>query len=161
MKQLRQFSFGLAAILTLFSCNKKDDNNSNPNPPVATLTGTWKITAMTSDKDVPAIISGTMTRDIWKEVPDCIKDNTETYQSDGSVVYDEGATKCDAADPQKKTGSYAYSHPALTVNGYQLTVLQLDATTLKYSQSTYYYYYNSNQQYDSLAIVATLTLQRQ
>ncbi|HRI59628.1 MAG TPA: lipocalin family protein, partial [Saprospiraceae bacterium] len=39
----------------------------------------------------------------------CDKDNFVEFKADGSFVSDEGATKCNAADPQQETGTWAFA----------------------------------------------------
>ena len=88
----------LAASMLAVSC-KKDDNNNNNNGPQMTkkemLTAkSWKATGMT--------IGGS---DFWPLVDACERDDLYTFKTDGTYIEDEGATKCDPADPQVITTS--------------------------------------------------------
>jgi len=165
MKKTRlAVTVGLLAALSV-SCSK-DDNNTTPDNPdpqqPASIIGTWKTVAITSDKDVPSQATGTMTKDIWLEAQSCVKDNTDTYKSGREIVMDEGATKCNPSSPQSQTGTYTHQGSTLTINGAAHNVLQLDNTTLKYSRTAKYYFINSStQSLDSTDIVATTTQQRQ
>lgn len=40
--------------------------------------------------------------------PACQQDNIERFETDGSLAFDEGATKCDPTDPQTEAGTWAF-----------------------------------------------------
>ncbi len=158
MKLINSMLIGSMIAVTLFSCNKKDSNSNNPNPPGATIVGTWKTVAMESDKEVELGIG--MTKNIFLAIHPCQQDNLETYTSktSGTRTQDEGATKCEPGDPQT-IGVVPYTISGDTIhfgaNAY-FKILSVDQTTLKYSfPSTW------KQGNDSFQIVITSTLQRQ
>ncbi len=102
----------LSATILLSACSKKDDpqpdpnnnNNSNNNNSAraAILTkGSWKITSSIRENELSD--GGTDTRDVAKFMDDCVIDNLYTLQKAGTVLVDEGATKCDEADAQQRT----------------------------------------------------------
>ncbi|MGC4037359.1 MAG: lipocalin family protein [Chitinophagaceae bacterium] len=74
-----------------FAC-KKDSTNNN----TSGKTKTQLITSSTWRFD-NAKLAGV---DVSGAFDDCEKDNTVTFVSNGTGTVDEGATKCDAADPQ-------------------------------------------------------------
>jgi hypothetical protein len=89
-KQLFSFIALLAiAFLLVSSCSKKD---TTPTPKTNTQLisqGTWKFsTATVGGSDASSMIQA------------CQKDNTMVFTSAGTGTVDEGATKCNAADPQ-------------------------------------------------------------
>jgi hypothetical protein len=86
------------AGFAFFACNKDDDND---NPPVTTVdllaSGTWKIDTIGFDADK----NGTIDEGVPGGLQACQLDNTLTFNKDSvSGVFDEGAAKCDTADPQ-------------------------------------------------------------
>lgn len=83
-------------VLSTSSC-KKDEAADK-------LKGTtWKQIGATVEPAQPFIGS-----DIWSLYDACIKDNLYTFNEDGTGKEDEGATKCDAADPQT-VNTYTWS----------------------------------------------------
>ncbi|MDB4062430.1 BACON domain-containing protein, partial [Vicingaceae bacterium] len=40
--------------------------------------------------------------------PACQQDNIQRFETDGSLAFDEGATKCDPTDPQTEAGNWAF-----------------------------------------------------
>ncbi|MCW5922393.1 MAG: lipocalin family protein [Saprospiraceae bacterium] len=53
----------------------------------------------------------------WQDDPleDCEKDDCINFRDDDTVVFDEGATKCDPADPQSTTFSWSLSADGKTL----------------------------------------------
>lgn len=47
----------------------------------------------------------------WVEdaIDNCSKDDCTTFKSDGTLTFDEGATKCDPTDPQTSSGNWSLS----------------------------------------------------
>ena len=85
--------------LIFMACNKDDDNNSTP--PVTAFdlltSGTWSIDTIAFDADK----NGTIDTPIPGGFQACDLDNTLTFNKDSATgVFDEGALKCSAADPQ-------------------------------------------------------------
>jgi hypothetical protein len=118
--------FAFAAIALLSSC-KKDD--ATPDNTALITTGKWKMTAETT--------AGINT---YATNLACEKDNTFAFATDGKVTFDEGATKCSAADPQSTTGTWAFSGTEkkkiiITDSGIAITcdISELTATSLKWT----------------------------
>jgi hypothetical protein len=82
----------LLASVFVIACKKDSDSNNNNTG----KTKTELITSSTWKFDNAKI----GTTDISGFFDDCDKDNTVTFVSNGTGTADEGATKCDAADPQ-------------------------------------------------------------
>lgn len=104
-------ALSLALLGGLTSC----DDNSDPNPaPIKTATEllmakSWKITAVTEKEgDEPA-------EDVYVDGPTCLQDNIYQFQTGGVFVLDEGATRCNSADPQTRTGTWAQSNSGMTL----------------------------------------------
>jgi hypothetical protein len=77
--------------------------------------------------------------DAYPTMASCLKDNRFTYYTNHTYVFDEGATKCDVADPQTSTFSWSFTdyESKLLLNSATYTIDQLDESTLVLStQST-------------------------
>jgi len=90
---------------TLFfsNCDKTDEA-----PPTNTdyiTKSSWKFDkAMSGGADVSAFVNT------------CYKDNTMIFQSNGNGTLDEGATKCNAADPQTANFTWNFTNNGSTLN---------------------------------------------
>lgn len=133
-----------ASLLTNCKKDKKtEDTTPAPTPaPAPTntekLTGkNFKMTAMTVSPGID--FGGVVITDLYAQLPSCFKDNTTRFNTDKSVTYDEGATKCDSSDPQTTTGSWVWSsdEKVLTIKedssdpGTSYTIVTNDGSTLK------------------------------
>lgn len=130
MKKYLFFLFAVipALILGLSSCSKDDDGNSNPKTKRELLTQSpWKYKSATVG-GVP--FSSFMT---------CQTDNTYSFNTSGSGVADEGATKCNAADPQSNPFTWSFqnaeteivlSSPLFTNGGTTITLVSVSETEL-------------------------------
>ena len=78
-------------VILLMGCKK---NDSSPLPPTATslLSRNWK------QNDILLTANG-MSQSVFSQQQACQTDNIYTFNTDGSVNVNEGATKCNAADP--------------------------------------------------------------
>lgn len=126
----------LASILILAasSCKKDDEEKTNTDK----LTGKnfvmsgWTI-------DPPVTIQGTSFADLWSFLPECTKDDFMVFNADGTVTFDEGATKCDPGDPQTDQGTWTYvdneTKISVTADGETdvMEIVELTDSTLKVS----------------------------
>lgn len=86
------------SALFIMSCKKDSDDNGGPSEKMKLITSAaWKYDIAKID------ITGDEVGD--QDLPpglleDCDKDNTLTFNTDSTGVVNNGATKCDAADPQ-------------------------------------------------------------
>jgi len=137
----------LASLLLLiistiaFSCKKDKDDNANTTKTKTELItkGSWKRTALISDPAYDWNANGVFDTNNLNTMFPCEKDNFETYQTNGMVVTNEGATKCDASDPQtwSVTWRFGDNETKLIWDGNDVyTLLELTETTLKF-QSTF------------------------
>ncbi|MFM9028652.1 MAG: lipocalin family protein [Bacteroidota bacterium] len=129
----KNFNYVLAFVLSiaLFNSCSKDDDSNNTTAPTKTqlLTAhSWKLTGLT--------VNGT---DQFASVDACEKDNLYTFQSNGTGTLDEGASKCDPADPQTTnlTWAFASNETILTLNdgsgALDLTLATLTSDQLRLS----------------------------
>lgn len=67
----------------------------------------------------------------------CEKDNIFTFKTDNTIVYDEGATKCDAGDDQTNNGTWSFieNEKKLVIDSETLTILSLTSGELKVTSS--------------------------
>jgi hypothetical protein len=135
---MKKFSLLLifsALILVAFSC-KKDKSESNTDK----LTGKyWIATAITID---PAInLGGTQISDWYAQMDACEKDNLQKFDKNGIYTFDEGASKCDVADPQTTTGTWAFNTDETVISvtdvdgTYSYTIIDLSSSTCKFKYS--------------------------
>ena len=111
-------------------------DDDQPQTTADLLLGNWMMTASIIN---PPIDFGTgPISDIFEFYDDCKKDDIIVIKANGVGDYNEGATKCDAGDPQSEpfTWSLKSNDKILTItetNGdsYDAEILLLDATTLK------------------------------
>lgn len=86
-------SIGIAAI----ACNKNNDGDNEPVAAVDLVTSTtWRIDTIGFDMDK----NGEIDSEVPGGLDSCDMDNTLTFSRDSTGVFDEGALKCDSADPQ-------------------------------------------------------------
>ena len=131
MKRLKFTSLIIAAVsstMFLGAC-KKDDKPSKTKAQLLAQ-GTWKFDKAGIDADK----NGTIDQD---SPPDaCSADNFFTFSSDGTGVMDEGATKCDGADPQTVPFTWVLKNNDTVINAGDLsdntdaTILALDDNQL-------------------------------
>jgi hypothetical protein len=110
-------------LFALYSC-KKDDNKPASKSGYLT-SGSWIVTAAVTDDDG----DGTFETDEYADFEPCYKDNLWTFNTNGSVVMDEGATKCDPSDSQVTTSQWQMvnNESGLIVGSDSYSILQLDA----------------------------------
>lgn len=152
----RMLILSLLSVTFMFSACKKDDETSSK---TKLLTGSsWKMTAFTMEPGFPIFdenfnIIGYST-DMFADMDTCEKDDTHKFNTDQSVITDEGATKCDSSDPQKTNGTWSFNSDetgiTITEDGLSetVTILELTDKVLKFK---------STETYDSVTTTYTLT----
>jgi hypothetical protein len=87
----------LFTVFAVVSCKKDDDTDNNVTAVDLIANGTWKIDTIGFDSDK----NGTIDSPVPGGFDACELDNTLTFNKDTATgVFDEGALKCDASDPQ-------------------------------------------------------------
>ena len=128
----------VAALATLTLSCKKDEDKPAPAASKADLltAKNWKVSAQTT----ATTTSGTTTTtDDFAMARACEKDNFLKFQTDKTVRADEGATKCNTADPQTQNGVWDFNSDqtklTLGIAGSaivgQFDLVELTATTLR------------------------------
>jgi hypothetical protein len=118
-----------------FACKKNSDNTNNTGKTKTELitSSSWKFD---NAKLGPA--------DVSSFIDDCEKDNTVTFVSNMTGTVDEGATKCNSADPQTVPFTWAFensetslhtSTPLFPGNG-DFAISTLNDTQLSVSRDT-------------------------
>jgi hypothetical protein len=121
----------LPALIFMQSCKK--DNATTPKTKTELITsGSWKIDKVT--------LSGI---DYTSMIETCQKDNSISFQANGTGSWDEGPTKCDNADPQTNPFTWDFqsnetllhiSDNVLTGTDDTLTILTLTDSQLILSE---------------------------
>jgi hypothetical protein len=130
--QIRTFFIVLLSglILAGTSCSKDEDEKTNKDLLVGK---NWKMTALTIN---PAVFGVT---DFYSVLPACTADDLTKFNSDGTVNFDEGASKCESGDPQTTYGTWSLNSDqtviSVTSDGLTeaYTISELTETVLKFS----------------------------
>lgn len=99
------------ATVVIAACSSKDDTPSKTKTTYLTQSA-WKVESGGADMNKDGNI------DIPQTFAACELDNTITFKTGGTGVFDEAAQKCDVADPQVENfvWSFADGETALNVN---------------------------------------------
>jgi len=89
-------------ILTINSCKK--DNEDEPSKTELITEKDWKMSSVKMD---PGIMGFT---DASYYIEECVKDNQYTFKTNGSIVMNEGDSKCDSTAQQEiEEGTWAFN----------------------------------------------------
>jgi len=79
----------------------------------------WKISSAVISPGITNPANGSIITDLLAFVGSCLADNVYSFTVDSKYVIDEGPTKCNASDPQLKTGNLTLStdNKSFTVDG--------------------------------------------
>lgn len=140
MKHLLLLLLSLFALLSGCKSNLAEPPASRAD---LLLAKKWRVTAQTNTYSTPQLNNGVpVVTDIYAafySLP-CAQDNFIQFYADKTVVFDEGATKCAATDPQTETSNWAFNadqtkltlaDPTQGGNAVPFDVLELSATTLR------------------------------
>lgn len=120
--------------LVIASCSKEETKTTTTNTDkTALLCGkAYSVTAFTLQ------IGGGTPMDYYAQMESCEKDNTLTFNTNGTTLEDEGATKCDPDDPQTVPGTWSFNadKTKITYDGEEASIITLDGTTLKVQATT-------------------------
>lgn len=131
---MRYILFVTALAAVLFSCSKnKGSNGANEK---ALTTGSWKLSAYTTDYDK----DGVYEENSFAILADCEKDNIFTFQVGGSATKDEGPTKCISSNPQTVTTTWSFmnNESKLKWGGITSDIEELTQSTLKLKATVAY-----------------------
>jgi outer membrane lipoprotein-sorting protein len=125
---------GLALFTFLLVQCKKDE--APPKPASELILGTWKLSADTYSPAYDYFGNGTKITDAYPLYVDCQKDDVTTFKTNSEGEFNEGASKCDVADPQSTPFLWTLKDNNTTLNISALAdfkIVSIDATTLKLS----------------------------
>ena len=88
--------------LVIPSCKKSDP--APPDPAKILEGNSWRGTALTV---TPALYGET---DLYAFYEPCEKDDFLKFNASNILIHDNGATKCDASDPQTTPGTWSYNN---------------------------------------------------
>ena len=136
----------LVSTQLLTGCKKEDKINppntvgGNSITREKLLDKSWKLVSKTVDPaKSPGFLKAKVT-DWYAQMESCQKDNLKSYKGDGSMIFDEGATKCKSDDAQSTGATWLFNSDNATITekrgstNKSLTVIEVSASTLK---STY------------------------
>ena len=128
-------------LLTLGSCKKEEETAPTRKSLLTAGTGTWRLTAATVSPGLN--VGGTVITDFFGQLESCEKDDLDVFTTASSNNYrnEEGATKCDPADPQiAATGTWVMSSDekklSITSTEAGETVAETDEITITSMTST-------------------------
>ncbi len=126
---------GLLVIATLFlftACQK--DKSESARMDLIT-TGTWKLIALTSQPGNDIDGDGIIDTDVFAFYDVCEKDNFYVFKRNGEYEVNEGASKCDASDPQVYTSHWQFSknETEIILDGDTGKIEELTSSTLRIS----------------------------
>lgn len=127
------------SVFIFYSCNKSEQTQDDP---VQNLTDKYFILTDATSNPAYPMGNGTNSSDLyhdWYKEP-CVLDDLRMFKSNGDLVYDNGQTKCDPAEPQSAFLKWTFiennSKIRVTqgVNSDTLKVLINNGTILKYEK---------------------------
>jgi hypothetical protein len=114
MKVLSFFAF--LSLVVLGSCQKDDDGTPAPSPKTKQeliASSAWKYNDAKIDTDNNGTGDVALPAGV---VEACQTDNTILFTTNGAGTIDEGATKCDNADPQSIPFTWSFSSNETVIN---------------------------------------------
>lgn len=132
---MKRLCYTLLFAPLLFSACKKNDT-AGPTKMELITTSTWKFDKAGLDVNKDGFMDTDLPPGYLVE---CDKDNVITFKSDGTGTVDEGASKCDPADPQTSPFTWSFKNnetilnfPAAVFNGItgDVTIQKLTTTEL-------------------------------
>ncbi len=126
-------SMGIAST----SC-KKDTVSATPTKTELLTNKNWIATAVTVSPALP--IGGTLITDYYSQLPSCSKDDFIRFETPSTYKEDEGAVKCNNADPQTVIGTWTFNGDQSVVTTSTATggtqsynIVEITDSSLKYS----------------------------
>lgn len=101
------FSLALAGLLFTTSCNK-DEDKPTPDKTGLLTANSWVLKDLTVSPAYDWFGDGNPITDIYALFPVCALDDYTTFQRDGKAIFNEGASKCFAEDPDIRAATWAW-----------------------------------------------------
>ena len=101
--------------------------------------GQWKVISFTVTPPVDLDGDGDVDSDAYALMDACERDDYFIFKRDGKYEINEGATKCDASDPQTEVldWSFVNDEKELIMDGDRLTIHELSGSRLRLSGSVF------------------------
>lgn len=122
-----------AFILLLTNCTKKDETTTNTRTKTELLTtGKWYVSAMTSTAPINYLGNGTLVTDLFSVTPNCLKDNSFLFLTNGTLTFNEEATKCNTSDPQTNNVQWQFfnGEQDIIIDGEDYVLQEINETRL-------------------------------
>lgn len=139
---MKKVAIGLLLICFCVSCSK-DDGPKKSSASENITSGSWKYDSGGIDIDKNGSIDLALTT--ISSIGPCRLDNTATFRNDGTGTTDEGATKCNAADPQTESFTWNFQNNESLLNvggngligtGGQFRIIALTSTAFSLAKDT-------------------------
>jgi hypothetical protein len=133
MKKAIVVATGLVLFFAM-ACKKKSGSDNGNTTAAQAISNTWLYDTAAFDTDK----NGVADQPLGTLEQACDLDNSFTFKSDGSGIFDEGAVKCDDADPQTASFGWALKNgdSTITFSGDIMDELKGDAQILQLSSTT-------------------------
>ena len=136
MKNILPLLLAGAMSVTMLSCSDDKKDDPTPNKTSLLTAKKWRVSAQSTT----ATLNGnTTTVDEFATMQPCEKDDFTQFKTDKTVVFDQGATKCDPADNQTENGTWDFNSDQTKLNlsdpdfggiAIPFDIVTLNATTL-------------------------------
>jgi hypothetical protein len=127
---MRRLFLLLLGVVSLCACKKNNETSPEASRTELLTAKSWRLSAAT-------ITAGTSKTDEYATAQACERDNFIKFNTNKSVVVDEGPTRCDPADMQTQTSTWDFNNDQtkLTIPVYAgvsiaADIVELSATTL-------------------------------
>ena len=102
-------------------------------------TGQWKVVAFTLSPPFDLDGDGDLDSDAYALMDACERDDFFIFKTDGKYEVNEGATKCDASDPQSELYDWAFvnEEKELIIDGDRVTIQELTSSRLRVSGNVF------------------------
>src|SRR5438309_5523715 len=130
-----------SALCLMMSCKK--NNTSEPSKTDTISEKPWKFSSGGIDYNKDGTVD--LNFSTLAIIPPCVLDNTASFKSDGTGIADEGATKCNAADPQTSPFTWSFTNNGQSLHvggngllgtGGEFRILVLNNTSFSLSKDT-------------------------
>jgi hypothetical protein len=128
----------ILSVAVLAACKKDDNKNDSKTKTQLLTSGSWKQTSIFFTPAIDWNQDGQTENEVLDLYSPCDRDDLMTFKTDGTVVHDEGASKCDPSDPQiVETTKWKFTDNETKIaigdpgSADTAQVLELSATVLK------------------------------
>lgn len=153
---LKTALLALALLSVAFTSCKKDDKDNEPDKTSLLTDKSWKMTAATVDPAIDWFGSGTKVTNVYAQFPACVKDDLVIFKKNGTVNFDEGATKCEPNDAQTVNALWSLN-PAETIISITQTGETESWKILELTNSKLVVEYEEYDEFEGITYTVTIT----